>query len=180
MPTDCVIGVGFVVTPDNWQEVYEAARLARSLGADNIRISAQFSAEDERLFAGFHAECAELCREAESLTRDGFTVFNRFGARLGDLEQHRPDYESCGYQQFTTYIGADLNVYRCCVLAYNERGIVGSIKERRFRDMWMSQDRADGMAAFKASDCARCQFNSLNRVIGYATAADDPQHAEFV
>jgi MoaA/NifB/PqqE/SkfB family radical SAM enzyme len=175
-----VIGVGFVVTPDNWHEILDAAKLAKSLGADNIRIGAQFSADGAALFEGFYAEAAALAKAAEALTDERFTVYNRLGEKLADLRLAAPDYESCGYQQFTTYIGADLNVYRCCVLAYNERGIVGSLKGQRFRDLWMSQERADGMVAFKATGCELCQFNSINRVLDYATREQPPLHAEFV
>src|SRR5262249_52171574 len=73
-----VVGIGFVVTPDNWQEIFEAAKLAKDLGADNFRISAQFSNEDEKLFAGFHAEAASIAKQAESLSDSRFTVYNRF------------------------------------------------------------------------------------------------------
>ena len=178
--TKCVIGVGFVVNRDNYAEVYSAVSLAKSLGADNIRISAQFSAEDERLFEDFHGTTSSWAKAAEALTDETFTVFNRFGEKLDDLKQGAPDYETCGYQSFTTYIGADLNIYRCCVLAYNERGVVGSLKEQRFRDLWMSQQRADDMAKFNARACERCQFNNINRVLDYALRSDEPEHAEFV
>lgn len=175
-----VIGVGFVVTPDNWQEAGVTALLARDLGADNIRISAQFSAGDEKIFEGFHAECAALCREAEKLSTDTFTVYNRFGEKTADLKQHSPEEQLCSYQIFTTYIGADLNVYRCCVQAYNERGIVGSIKDQRFRDLWMKQERIDEMLAFDARKCERCQFHSILRVGNYLLEKEDPEHAAFV
>lgn len=176
-----IVGVGFVVTPENWGEVYEAARLAKENGADNIRISAQFSAHDEQLFAGFHEACSGLCRDAELLSdKDGFTVYNRFGQKLDDLQQKAPDYDACGYQVMTTYIGADLNVYRCCVLAYNEKGLVGSLKEQSFRDLWMAQERLDKMLAFDARSCDRCQFNTINRNLEYLLRSDEPKHSEFV
>ena len=172
------VGVGFVVTPDNWSEVAIATRAAFVMGAHNIRISAQFSTTGQALFAGFLDECAALCREAEEQSDDYFVVFNRFEQTVANLAA--PDYDRCGYQQFTTYIGADLNVYRCCVLAYNEAGIVGSLKERRFRDLWMSQARADAMGSFEARGCERCQFNGINRVLDYAIRPDEPMHKEFV
>jgi MoaA/NifB/PqqE/SkfB family radical SAM enzyme len=178
--TGCVIGVGFVVTPDNWREIVDAAVLAKSLGAHNVRIGAQFSAENEQPFAAFYEAAAALAKEAEALSDEQFTVYNRFGEKLDDLRQRSPDYERCGYQHFTTYIGADLNVYRCCVLAYNERGIVGSLKSQRLKDLWLSQERVDAMASFRASDCERCQFNGINKVIDYATQEQHPLHAEFV
>lgn len=175
-----VIGVGFVVTPDNWREVVDASVLARDCGADNIRISAQFSSDDETRFAEFHRECAELCRQAETLTTESFNVVNRFGQKLDDLKQGSPDYDVCSYQTFTTYIGADLNVYRCCVLAYNERGIIGNLKGQSFKALWLAQERANEMAKFDARGCERCQFNNINKVLSYIVKKDDPAHSEFV
>jgi MoaA/NifB/PqqE/SkfB family radical SAM enzyme len=176
-----IIGVGFVVTPDNWTEVYEACVLARDSGADNIRISAQFSADDEKKFESFYKECAGLCQRAErEITSKSFTVYNRFGQKLDDLRQKAPDYDACGYQHVTTYIGADLNVYRCCVLAYNERGVVGSLKEQSLRHLWMSQRRVDEMNQFDARGCERCQFNTINKNLEYMLSDKDPAHSEFV
>jgi MoaA/NifB/PqqE/SkfB family radical SAM enzyme len=178
--TNTVVGVGFVVTPENWHEIYDAVETARDIGASNIRIGAQFSAQEEALFAGFHDDASALAKRSESLAGKGFEVVNRFSEKMSDLRQKAPDYDSCGYQQFTTYIGADLNVYRCCVLAYNEAGVVGSIKDRRFADMWMSPGRAAEMSAFSARSCDRCQFNASNRLLDYALRHDDPPHSEFV
>jgi len=175
-----VVGVGYVVTPDNWRGIHDAVWLAREAGADNIRISARFSADDERLFADCHEAAAVHARAAESLQTEAFRVYNRFGEKLDDLRQKAPDYPRCGYQHFTTYIGADLNLYRCCVYAYHPTGLYGSIKERRFRDAWMDEGRARGMADFDTAKCERCQFNGINRFLNYALRADDPAHSAFV
>ncbi len=176
--TQCVIGVGFVVTPENWREVDTAACLARTLGADNIRIGAQFSADGADRFAGFYDSARFLAEGAESHSGPGFQVINRFEEKVGELEQGNPSETFCGYQQMTTYIGADLNVYRCCVLSYNERGIVGSLEGRRFADLWLDPQRADGMADFDARGCDRCQFTEINRTI--TAAVKDSLHVDFV
>jgi len=191
--TGCSIGVGFVVTPDNWQDVVEATRLAKSLGADNIRISAQFSNDDEKLFAEFHAEAAALCKEAEAAGQErpqpgaavphgygGFTVYNRFGDRLEDLRVKQPEDRLCGYQFFTTYIGADLQVYRCCGYAYNDRGHIGSLTDQRFKDFWMSQERFDKQMNFDGRGCERCQFRKINSALAYALEPEPQMHEEFV
>jgi len=176
----CVIGVGFVVTPDNWKEAAWATELAYMLGADNIRISAQFSPEDEKLFAGFHAGAATLCKEAEHSARKGFTVYNRFGDRLEDLRVKQPEDRLCGYQFFTTYIGADLQVYRCCGYAYNDRGHIGSLIDQRFKDFWMSQERFDKQINFDGRGCERCQFRKINSALAYALEPGPQMHEEFV
>jgi MoaA/NifB/PqqE/SkfB family radical SAM enzyme len=177
--SDVVIGVGFVVTRDNWREVVDAAGMARDAGADNIRISAVFQPDDERYFDGFQAEAAELCRKAAELSGGRFRVFNMFGDRTADLTQHAPNYSFCGYQHFATYIAATLQVFRCCVTSYSSRGLVGSIAGQRFRDLWESQGKRDDYAAFDARGCDRCMFNEKNRTIAYA-ASQDPPHVNFV
>jgi radical SAM protein with 4Fe4S-binding SPASM domain len=176
----CAIGVGFVVTPDNWREVLGAAQLAKDLGADNIRISAQFSNEDEKLFESFHEEAVHICKWAERISDKNFTVYNRFGDRLEDLKLKQPEDRLCGYQFFTTYIGADLNIYRCCGYAYNERGLVGSIANQRFKDFWMSQERFDNQINFDGRGCERCQFRRINSALAYALDTTPQLHEEFV
>lgn len=178
--TDCVIGVGFVVTPDNWKEVGRAAILARLLGADNFRISAQFSSEDEHLFAGFSREASELCKEAEIHSGKDFTVYNRFDDRLNDLTFKNPEDKICGYQFFTTYIGADLQVYRCCGYAYNDRGHLGSLANKRFKDFWLSQERFNKQWDFDGRGCERCQFRKINSVLAPILDTDPQLHEEFV
>lgn len=174
-----LVGVGFVVTKDNWMEVVPAASRARDAGAHSFRLSAVFQPDGPGYFAGFYAEAARLCREAEGLATPRFRVTNMFGDRVEDLQQAHPDYGFCGYQHLTTYIGGDQNVYRCCNLAYNPRGLIGSIKDQRFKELWDSDDKFEDFAWFDAHGCPRCQFNQKNRTINYAIS-DDPTHVDFV
>lgn len=177
--TKTLVGVGFVVTAENWREVARAAALAKDAGANNFRISAVFQPDDEKYFGGFHKECAALCREAQALETPDFKVFNMFGDRMDDMKQAHPDYSFCGYQHFTTYIGADHNVYRCCITAYNDLGLVGSIKEQSFRQLWESESKKKNFDSFDSTACPRCQFNGKNRTIAYALT-NNPTHVNFV
>lgn len=176
--TSTVIGVGFVVTKDNWKEVVQAAELAKELGADNMRISAVFQPDGADYFKGFYEAAATQCKIAESVSDEQFRVVNMFGNRLDDLSLGSPDYPRCGYMQWTTYIGGDLNVYRCCTTSYNSQGLIGSLKNQRFAELWNSQAKQDDFNRFDARTCDRCMFNSHNRAIEYATAP--AQHANFV
>lgn len=176
---DVTIGIGFVVTNENWSEVFECAKKAKEIGVDNVRISAVFQNDGPRYFKLFYNEVRDLiCRSVE-LSDKKFRVFDNFGDRIGDLEQEHPDYEYCGYQEFNTYIGGDLNVYRCCVLAYNERGKLGSIKNIRFKDFWESEEKKKELEGFNAAECPRCMFNNKNKTILYALDPD-PKHVNFV
>lgn len=174
------IGIGFVVTRDNYAEVYDACALARDLGVDNIRISAMFQQDDAVYFRDFHEEAAALSKAAESLSTERFQVINRFGERLSDLELGHPDYRDCSYQHFVTYIGADLNVYRCCVLSYTDRGTVGSLKEQTFAELWDSSIKREMYGDFDARGCPRCQFNDKNHAINRLLENLPLEHGNFV
>ncbi len=155
-------GVGFVVTPQNWTEILEAALLAKRLGASNIRIGAQFSSKGEDLFQRFREDATKLSSMAEAISDDSFEVFNKFGEKLDELNQGSPDYKTCGYQHFTTYIGADQNLYRCCIYAYSPRGLIATLKGKRFKDVWQQIAYPD-FERFDARGCVRCQYNRINR-----------------
>ena len=74
---DLIIGIGFVVTKENYKEVVQCAELAKTLGVDNMRISAVFQPDDDEYFSEIHEEAFRLCRQAESLSDSKFVVFNK-------------------------------------------------------------------------------------------------------
>lgn len=177
--SELTIGIGFVVNQDNWREVFDCAKLARDLGVDNMRISAAFQPDNAVYFRGFHRQAADLCHDATLLSTDRFKVINNFGSRFADLELAHPEYDFCPHQHLVTYIGADLNVYRCCVTSYTERGLVGSIADRRFRELWESEHKQAAMEGFDARGCPRCQFNDKNRAIN-GLIGQIPPHGAFL
>lgn len=164
----CVIGAGFVVQRENWREIYDAVRLYKLNGADNVRISGLFTPAGD----AYHAPHFEEARRLEQAAihdfdgQDGFRVYGRFAEKVDDLHGP-PDYATCHYQRFTTYIGADANLYRCCVLAYSLRGLLANVKEQGFMAAWLNNAWSIG-AAFDARKCERCQFNDRNRAIADA------------
>ncbi|MFA5153696.1 MAG: radical SAM/SPASM domain-containing protein [Clostridia bacterium] len=176
---DPVVGVGFVVTENNWWGVLKAAENAREDGADNIRISAVLQDKGVEYFAAFHDEASELCRLAKQLETPTFRVFNRFGDRMTDLTQMSPSERFCGYQHLVPYIGADLNVYRCCIVSYNPIGLLGSIRDRDFETMWNSEEVGELLAYFDARQCPYCMYTERNRAIAYAIC-DNPAHVDFL
>lgn len=174
-----VLGVGFVVTKENYKEIVKGVELAKKLGADNIRISAVFQSENFEYFKDFYEEARDLCAEAGKFSDNDFKVFNNFGDRIQDLKEQSPDYTHCGYQKFVTYIGGDQNVYRCCVTSYNELGLLGSLKDRSFKDFWYSDELKEKFASFDAHNCERCMFNDRNKLINYMLDPN-PFHKNFV
>lgn len=173
-----IIGIGFVVTRENSGEIYDACQIAKDAGVDNFRISAAFMPDNEKYHLPHYSAAWSMADgTAREMSTDTFRVFNLYSDRLEDLEQESPDYDTCVYQFVTTYIGGDLNLYRCCNTSYNRHGLIGSLKEQRFRDAW---EGAHSMrTSFHAGSCDRCQFNRVNRLGNYMLKKD-PEHAIFV
>lgn len=178
---DLVIGIGFVATPETWMEMLDATNLYKSLGVDNVRLGLMFNPEDAKPYQKNRKEMEELSIECEKISNESFKVINRVPEKLDELEKKNPDYSFCGYQNFTTYIGGDLNVYRCCVYAYNERGVVGSLKTQTFKELWDGEQKKKNFSCFDAKGCERCQFNQINReIIDHVSGKSDPLHVNFV
>jgi len=176
---DTLFGISFIVLHENWPEIVLAADLARRLGAGSIRFGALFSpALADYYDADLLASIRALIEQARHLNEGpGFRVIDLFDQRMLDLEQGRPDYRTCLYQQMNVYIGGDLNVYRCCNTAYNDLGLVGSLKEQRFREFWQSDAKRQAYRRFDARACQHCAFNGKNRLLNYL--AGTPVHVEF-
>lgn len=171
------IGASFVLQRDNWTEVIRFARLAKTAGADNARITALTGPRGEDHFRPFAHEAEALCREAEKLAEDSFRVHNLFPSRAASL---RPPKESaCWYQHLAPFIGADLNVYRCCNTAYTPAGLVGSLAKQSFAALWESESKRRALADFDARGCPYCVFQDKNRALA-ALIAEPSGHTCFV
>lgn len=168
---DGTIGVGFVVTKENFRELPLAAELAHKAGAANIRVGAVFSAEGVGYYGDALPEIRAVLKESRERFGDFFAdVFER---RIDDLEAGSPTDAACGYQHLTTYIGGDLGVYRCCNTAYTRSGKVADLHEMRFADLYNKPTEE-----FDARGCRFCQFRGQNEVI--AATQRMSVHAEFV
>ena len=109
---------------------------------------------------------------------DGFRVNDHYHA-LGDRFD-RPEHR-CPMAYLLTIIGADQVVYSCQDKAYTQAGALGSIRERRFRDFWRSEETKAALAGIDPSrDCRHhCVASTKNeRILEYLSL--DPEHARFV
>jgi sulfatase maturation enzyme AslB (radical SAM superfamily) len=177
--TDCYLGVGYVITRENWADAYEGVLRIRATGAANVRLSAMFSTDGAAYYKGVYDEIKSEIERIKTLATPTFAVVDLFGNRISDLVQHSPDYEFCGYQQQNMYIGGNLRVYRCCTTAYTKHGEVGDLTNQRLATWFYSPEKFKAYEGFNAKSCKTCQFNGKNRVINYLVDGS-PQHVNFV
>lgn len=172
------VGVGFVVTKENFGGLSQACRIVKGFGLPYVRVAAMFSENGTDYYkAHFGLIRTEITR-AKALESDTFKVVDLFGRRIEDLNLGIPKYSFCGYQQLTVYIGGDLNVYRCCTTAYTTHGQIGSLKNQSFRQWW-EKEAWDAYREFNAHSCHHCQFNAQNEILAQVVS-NEPMHSEFV
>ncbi|CAN5442280.1 tungsten cofactor oxidoreductase radical SAM maturase [soil metagenome] len=177
-----VLGIGFVITKENYREVYQAARLFKEIGVDNIRISAAFTNHGFSYFDGWFEEARDEVAKTYSDLNDGtFTVFNLFDERVSDLFDGVQDYDFCPMKHLVPYVGADSNVYTCCTLAYNDAGLIGSIQNKKFSEMWYEPETVAMMNDHSPRRNCRlpCMFESKNKFINYCIT-EDAIHTNFI
>jgi MoaA/NifB/PqqE/SkfB family radical SAM enzyme len=160
------VGVGFVVTRENYWEIGMACRIARDAGVQYLRVSAMFSTLGASYYDGIEVRVPEC---------EGLEIVNCFPDRIADLNQGAPDYDFCGQQQFSLYIGGDQNVYTCCTNAYTTHGKIGDLKGERFKDWLARYDRRK----WDSRSCHHCQFNKGNKLVNYLLNPR-PEHVDFV
>ena len=176
--TPCVIGIGFVVTRENWCEISEACYIAKGLGVSYIRLSAMFSEEGSGYYTSLVPVIEEAIKGTKGRETDSFKIVDLFSHRLDDLDQGSPKESFCGYQNFTVYVGGDQKVYRCCTTSYTKHGEVGDLREQTFKEWLTSWEKKELYEKFDAKSCHHCQFHSQNAVINYLV--NEPTHVDFV
>lgn len=169
------LGIGFVITKENYKEIVDACELVKELGVPYIRLSAMFSRYGGSYYDGIYDRITEFRMEAKRLEDENFKVVDFFGDRVSDLELASPNYDFCGFQQFVLYIGGDQKVYTCCTNAYTTHGETGDLSNRSLSDWLQSYRRYD----FNAKSCHHCQFNDKNKLVNYLLDPKPP-HVDFV
>jgi MoaA/NifB/PqqE/SkfB family radical SAM enzyme len=180
--TQCVLGVSYIVTNENWKELILAAMYAKEAGARYIRYGACYTTqgmdyyEKRDMIPAIHRSI-ELAQR--NYADEGFDVIDMFVTRAEDLEAKAPDFKRCGYQQLNAYVAGNLKVYRCCTTSYTPHGEIGDLNARTFKEWLLDPETTKKYVEFDARTCQSCPFSEKNRVINYMLDPA-PTHVEFV
>lgn len=183
LKSSCALGVSFIVGKDNHEHVYEACQTFKQVGAQHVKVSAVVVGNDAHTNNTYHAEIKEKVqaqiRQAQAtLSEPGFEILNHYHDVDGRFDK---EYTICPYLMFLTVIGADCTVYTCQDKAYTESGILGSIKDRRFKDFWRSEENRQKLFALNPSvSCGHhCVTHTKNLALMEYLSLD-PKHGAFV
>jgi GTP 3',8-cyclase len=146
------IGVGFVVSRDNYEEILDFANLFKDLDVDYCQykpevIQVERNLSDnkkDQIPAEFWAnKVINLLDKASKILGNKFQC-NSY--KIKDLivhknKQYGREYKKCIGSQFQPCIGADGEVYVCTSHRGHKERSYGNLKDRTFSEIWSDMDK---------------------------------------
>lgn len=173
--TACVVGAGYVVTPDNWIDLPAGVQRIRDAGAKYVRLASMQSTEGAEAYTPEQFRDARaMIAEVRALSTATFQVVDLFDSALG----RRMDDPFCGFQQLVLYVGGNQKVYRCCYTGYTQLGEIGDLSQQSLADWFYSDARGFAIDNFDARDCTVCPLADKNETILYMIRR--PTHVNFL
>lgn len=163
---DCDLGVNYIVTRDNYDGLAQFCLRLKEIGVGNVRISPVWRPD----FAWYHNAIESVVRAeiemAQKLNDANFTVYSSYNLNSSAHRSER-NYHKCYFTQMVPVVAADQIVYHCHNTAYAEHGVIGSIKDRSFKDLWFSDEAKEAFARLNPSHVCRhqCAADGKNKLI---------------
>ena len=182
LDSNCVLGINYIIDKDNYSHIHEFVTLMKEIGVDHVKVMGCIigngGAENNQYHEPFRDVVAEQIKKCQALQIEDFKVIDHYHEFP---ERFEKTYTSCPSLQFLTIIGADCKVFTCHDKAYTESGLLGSIKNRSFKEFWFSGENKKKMQSVNPSvhcdhHCAEHRRNLL--LLEYFGA--DKEHLEFI
>ena len=182
----CELGINFIVTRENHTGLPAFLERMKGLGVDHVKISEAIVStdpEENRLYTApiLSAVKARIAEATTALQDEGFAIIDKVHDFTQAANKYTKEYAVCPVIQCITVIAADMNVYACHDKAYTRSGLLGSIRDRSFRDLWFSDDLQERLRALDPSgECDHhCADHTKNLMLLEYLGAD-PLHLDFV
>jgi len=183
---ECELGINFLITHRNADAIYNSAVFFKDLGVNHIRFSPIYVPQGNELSSGgsetYHAPIKERVLEqierAKELETNYFKVFNFYETDFDSVIKSVRRYPRCFMMETVPVIAANQNVYFCHDKAYSDSGLIGSIKDKSFQEMWFSKETAQRFKTFKPQESCRHHCTADGRNLSIIEMIKDLEHLE--
>jgi MoaA/NifB/PqqE/SkfB family radical SAM enzyme len=178
----CTLGTSFIIDKNNYSHIFEVCAQLKDAGVQHVKLYGVIINNDGSKNNAYHHGIAEetmaLIEKAKTLESDKFSIVNHYHLLEDRFEK---TYTTCPFLTYLTIIGADSNVYTCQDKAYNKDGLLGSIKDRSFKNFWFSEENKQRMNAVNPSEMCKhhCVSNEKNLTLIEHLSLDE-DHVTFV
>lgn len=157
----CEVGVNFIVTNSNYNNLMDSTNFLFDLGVDNIRFSPVWIPNFVEYHYKIQDKVLEQLNQIKLKYKDKINIYDSYKIKE---DVNNRSYSKCYFMQVVPVIGADLNVYNCHNKAYSKDGIIGSIKKQKFSELWFSDKSKEYFNNYKCDlNCNhQCANDSKN------------------
>ena len=179
--SEIVIVTCYLIGPHTIPGIYNAAKLVKGLGVDNIRYRPFARWENMIGFSNEEIQnMQEELNKASELSDDDFEVSYPKDRCQTIVKGREIDYPECYAVHVVTTVSADLKVYPCCRVKYKEKYCFGDLNKQSFQEIWFSDNR---LKVFKRinikRDCPNpCMYEKINEIM--YSIKEPVRHEEFL
>ena len=175
---DLIIGISFIINPDNISDIEDSIILYKSLGVDNIRFSWMYDAGGKSGL--MDAEIDNLKSRLDfykgKYDTDVFKVI--YDKTRIDSYSEPNDFDKCYFQRFVWSIGADAKLYPCCINKYDAKYVIADLKEKTIGEVIYDISTQIKMDNLDPHGCTPCWLRTKNYSI--VDAVEEPKHKNFI
>jgi len=160
-PKTCDLSINYIIDKYNYNQLLQAAKFYKELGVEIIRFSPVWMPD----FIHYHSKLKDkvekqLIQARYLLQNNNFKIFDSYNVSINPKIR---DYSRCFIIETIPVIGADGNVYTCHNKAYDNTGLIGSIKNRTFSSLWFSKETQNFFETFNAKETCKHQCANDNK-----------------
>lgn len=163
----CVFGVNYVIGRDNYKRIYEAAKLLRELGVDNVKFAAIVDNNRNYHVSIKEEAIKQIQRAKKDFESDTFQIINNYESDWNDKNFSTQSFPTCYTCRMVTVIAADQKIYLCHTRAYDSEAVVGDIRDKSFYEAWYSEEAQLKLLGLNPQKECRnfCAFQERNKLI---------------
>jgi sulfatase maturation enzyme AslB (radical SAM superfamily) len=171
------IGAGYLVHPENTQEIFSLVAKMKEIGVDYVQIRpiCTLTREERVLITN---ESKRQIEHSLKLMDENFHVFPILH-RFDEIMSFERGYDTCYGHALIGIIGADCKVHLCCQLKGKKKYVMGDLHENSFKDVWEGEQRKDVIHGLAVNDCPPCRYNKYNEILDYM-ADREKLHIDFL
>lgn len=161
----CELGINCVVSEYNANHIYGIAEYMKNLGVNHIKFAALINQNTDEYHKKFRSNVTSQIEKAiNDLTDANFKIYDKYSSHFDFSTKHYRTYNKCILMQIGAIIGADSCIYLCHDKAYDSYGLLGNLKEKSFKEIWLSDETRKFFNTFNPIEKCQhhCMYDSRN------------------
>lgn len=163
-----VIGVQFLLIPENIDDLDPFVTTFRDIGVDNVQIKpySQHPLSKNR-YSIEYTEYQKLEERVKKFSTSGFQVI--FRSQTAERLMNKRDYPECYGMPFFTLIESDGSLIPCMMFYQNLEFCYGNLNDNSFAEIWQGEKRKSVLRKLtknKTEHCRDgCRLDAINRYL---------------